>query len=257
VLGVLNRWSLLGLQRRLVGLFRPTVYDAARFYGVGELKRLLWSIAGERTRIVWRSTLFPRCWPWSQARLPWGGFIGMALIVSNRALLDGLAFSGPARPSWVSGDRMMERQKVWIDVARCTGCGACVQVCPVGAMSLVDGKASVDEEACTGCEACVDACPEGAIQPVVQGELVPIPERPAPAVRQPSPLAETAGAVAVATGVGLLAKAGRALAQAVGRWLTRPSAGARPSSATEAPSAVKGESTAGRGRRARHRQRGR
>jgi hypothetical protein len=29
--------------------------------------------------------LFPRCWPWSQACLPWGGFIGMALIVSDRA----------------------------------------------------------------------------------------------------------------------------------------------------------------------------
>jgi SAM-dependent methyltransferase len=86
VLGVLNRWSLLGLQRRLVGLFRPTVYDTAHFYGVGELKRLAtWSIAGERVRVVWRSTLFPRCWPWPQVRLPWGGFIGMALIVSDRA----------------------------------------------------------------------------------------------------------------------------------------------------------------------------
>jgi SAM-dependent methyltransferase len=85
VLGVLNRWSLLGLQRRLAGLFRPTVYDAARFYGVGELKRLLWFIAGEPAHVVWRSTLFPRCWPWPQARLPWGGFIGMALIVSDRA----------------------------------------------------------------------------------------------------------------------------------------------------------------------------
>jgi len=90
VLGVLNRWSLLGLQRRLVGLFRSTVYDAARFYGVGELKRLATggstrSIAGERARVVWRSTLFPRGWPWPQARLPWGGFIGMVLIVSDRA----------------------------------------------------------------------------------------------------------------------------------------------------------------------------
>jgi SAM-dependent methyltransferase len=89
VLGVLNRWSLLGLQRRLVGLFRPTVYDAARFYGVGELKRLATGgstplIAGEQARVVWRSTLFPRCWPWPQARLPFGGFIGMALIVSDR-----------------------------------------------------------------------------------------------------------------------------------------------------------------------------
>lgn len=83
VLGVLNRWSLLGLIRRLVGLFRPTVYDAARFYGVGELKRLLWSVAGEGARILWRTTLFPRGCPWEQAALPWGGFIGMALIVKR------------------------------------------------------------------------------------------------------------------------------------------------------------------------------
>ena len=27
--------------------------------------------------------LFPHGWPWSQARLPWGGFIGMALVVSD------------------------------------------------------------------------------------------------------------------------------------------------------------------------------
>ncbi|MBN1889419.1 MAG: hypothetical protein JW850_15600, partial [Thermoflexales bacterium] len=83
VLGVLNRWSLLGLQRRLGGLFRPTVYDAARFYGVGELKRLLRLITREQARVVWRTTLFPRGWPWSQARLPWGGFIGMAVIVKE------------------------------------------------------------------------------------------------------------------------------------------------------------------------------
>jgi SAM-dependent methyltransferase len=88
VLGVLNRWSVLGLQRRLTGLFRPTVYDAARFYGVGELKRLATGgstllIAGKQTRVVWQSTLFPRCWPWPQARLPWGGFIGMVLIVCD------------------------------------------------------------------------------------------------------------------------------------------------------------------------------
>jgi Fe-S-cluster-containing hydrogenase component 2 len=149
----------------------------------------------------------------------------------------------------------MERQRVWVDVARCTGCGACVEVCPVGAMALVDGKACVDEETCTGCEGCVDACPEGAIQPVVQGELVPVPERPAPAVRQPSPLAETAGAVAVATGVGLLVRAGRALARAVERWLTRPSTGAG-SPAARTSSAPESGGTAGRGRRARHRRRG-
>ena len=83
VLGVLNRWSVLGLQRRLAGFFRRTVYDAAHFYGVGELKRLLWSVASEQARTVWRTTLFPRGWPWPQVALPWGGFIGIALIVGD------------------------------------------------------------------------------------------------------------------------------------------------------------------------------
>jgi SAM-dependent methyltransferase len=86
MLGVLNRWSVLGLERRLAGLLRSTAYDAARFYGVGELKRLLRSVAGERARIVWHTTLFPRGWPWPQARLPWGGFIAMALFLSENEL---------------------------------------------------------------------------------------------------------------------------------------------------------------------------
>lgn len=84
LLGVLSRWSLLGLQRRLVGLFRPTVYDAAHFYGVGELKHLLESVTGGKAHIVWHTTLFPRGWPWPQTTLPWGGFIGMAWLVPER-----------------------------------------------------------------------------------------------------------------------------------------------------------------------------
>lgn len=81
VLGVLNRWSVLGLQRRLAGLFHQTVYDAAHFYGVGELKRLLRSAAGRKAHTVWRTTIFPRAWPRAQMRLSWGGFIGMALLL--------------------------------------------------------------------------------------------------------------------------------------------------------------------------------
>jgi SAM-dependent methyltransferase len=83
LLGVLNRWSVLGLRRRWEGFFRPTVYNSAHFYGVGELERLLRSVAGGKAHVVWRTTLFPRGWPWSPARLPWGGFIGMVLVVSD------------------------------------------------------------------------------------------------------------------------------------------------------------------------------
>ena len=80
LLGVLNRWSVLGLRRRLVGLFHPTVYDAGQFYRVGELKRMLQAASGGRGQIVWRTTLFPRWLPWRRATVPWGGFIAMALV---------------------------------------------------------------------------------------------------------------------------------------------------------------------------------
>jgi ubiquinone/menaquinone biosynthesis C-methylase UbiE len=83
LLGVLNRWSLLGLKRRLMELFRPTVYRTAHFYGVGELKRLLKSVAGVNAPIVWRTTLFPPRWPYPRPTWPWGGFIAMALLVPD------------------------------------------------------------------------------------------------------------------------------------------------------------------------------
>jgi ferredoxin len=51
-----------------------------------------------------------------------------------------------------------------IDTEKCTGCGDCVEECPVDAISLNDEpKAVVDEEECTDCEVCVDICPEEAI----------------------------------------------------------------------------------------------
>jgi len=113
ILGVLNQWSLLGLKRRLAGLFRSTVYDAARFYGVGELKRLLQSVAGERARIVWHTTLFPRGWSWPQVRLPWGGFIAMALLLSENELEYAGDFGKKEWP-WESQEKVLE----CVEVAR-------------------------------------------------------------------------------------------------------------------------------------------
>jgi ubiquinone/menaquinone biosynthesis C-methylase UbiE len=101
ILGVLNRWSVLGLQRRLAGLLRQTVYDAAHFYGVCELKRLLRSVAGENAHVVWHTTLFPRWWPWPQARLPWGGFIGIALRFGGYSAI-GMATSDSEKPGFLT-----------------------------------------------------------------------------------------------------------------------------------------------------------
>ena len=150
----------------------------------------------------------------------------------------------------------MTTRTIWIDAGRCTGCGSCVEACPRGAIALVDERARVDEAACTGCEACVEVCPEGAIQPVIQGELVPVPERPAPSVRQASPLVETAGAAIVVAGTSLLMRAARGAVQALGRWLVD-----RPLTTSSAGSAINRRSGRGaqggaRGRRARRRHRG-
>ena len=45
---------------------------------------------------------------------------------------------------------------------QCTGCGICVDVCPVDAISMNE-KAKIDADTCTECGACVDECPVEAI----------------------------------------------------------------------------------------------
>ncbi|HNZ06677.1 MAG: 4Fe-4S binding protein [Candidatus Cloacimonetes bacterium] len=52
---------------------------------------------------------------------------------------------------------------VKIDKETCIGCGACVDVCPVSALSMEDGKAVCDENACIDCGACIGTCPVSAI----------------------------------------------------------------------------------------------
>lgn len=145
----------------------------------------------------------------------------------------------------------MDRQTMWVDSARCTGCGLCVEVCSTGAMTMAEGKAYVDQETCTGCGICANECAVDAIQPVLRGEIVPaiVGER-SPRPYRPSPLVETAGAAAVVAGTGLVVRAAGALARAVGRWLERRPAAARPSAPGASPA-----DGGGRGGRDGHRRR--
>jgi NAD-dependent dihydropyrimidine dehydrogenase PreA subunit len=82
---------------------------------------------------------------------------------------------------------------VIVDSKRCTGCGACVELCPVGAIRLIEeasgNHAEIDQAKCQQCEVCIEACPEQAIrpesEPAIEGEIVQAEHKPMPARLQP------------------------------------------------------------------------
>jgi len=49
-----------------------------------------------------------------------------------------------------------------VNKEECIACGACIPVCPFGAIEMQDDKAFITD-ACTACGACIDACPVTAI----------------------------------------------------------------------------------------------
>ena len=78
ILGVLNRQSGLGRQLRRAG---GPIWEAARFFTPAELVHLVRRAADERQmKVLWRTTLWSL---WSKPLpLPWGGFIGVAVMLS-------------------------------------------------------------------------------------------------------------------------------------------------------------------------------
>jgi len=49
------------------------------------------------------------------------------------------------------------------DRQRCTGCGACIDQCPVAVLSMQDDLPRVDADTCIACFCCQEICPEQAI----------------------------------------------------------------------------------------------
>jgi Fe-S-cluster-containing hydrogenase component 2 len=58
----------------------------------------------------------------------------------------------------------ISREDEMVDKSKCISCGSCVASCPVGAISFVDGKASINEEICIKCGTCESICPMNAIK---------------------------------------------------------------------------------------------
>lgn len=52
----------------------------------------------------------------------------------------------------------------WIDSDKCTGCGVCVEKCPVETISMENEKAKINMENCIHCGTCHDVCPQEAVR---------------------------------------------------------------------------------------------
>jgi len=89
VLGVLNKYSLTGLGRRITGRFRPSIYNKAKFYSTWELKVLIAKVSS-KIRMKWGSVLtLPlsvQQWVESIERYlsfkknPFGAFLAIAIL---------------------------------------------------------------------------------------------------------------------------------------------------------------------------------
>ena len=56
--------------------------------------------------------------------------------------------------------------KIIIHEKACISCGACVVLCPSGAIRLVKGRAVLDQEKCVQCRRCINKCYARAIEEV-------------------------------------------------------------------------------------------
>jgi len=52
----------------------------------------------------------------------------------------------------------------WIEQSMCTGCGICIEECPVDVIIMEDDKASINNDECIRCAICHNICPVDAVK---------------------------------------------------------------------------------------------
>jgi SAM-dependent methyltransferase len=92
-IGVLNRYALTGIGRRVKGIFTPTIYNRANFFSVWEIKSMARNLLGP-VPVSWRTVCqFPGPWgSWMKQfegsgivqRFPFGTFAGMVVTLVPR-----------------------------------------------------------------------------------------------------------------------------------------------------------------------------
>jgi NAD-dependent dihydropyrimidine dehydrogenase PreA subunit len=59
------------------------------------------------------------------------------------------------------------------DKERCTGCGQCVEICPVNVIKMEGDFPVVDKDWCIGCGVCAVPCPSSAVRLVRKSDAIP------------------------------------------------------------------------------------
>jgi len=77
LLGVINRHSLLGLKYRSKG---GPIWGAARLFTPRELQQMLANVVDAHYEIHCKTTILPLSF--RSSKLPWGGYIGLAVMIS-------------------------------------------------------------------------------------------------------------------------------------------------------------------------------
>jgi len=52
----------------------------------------------------------------------------------------------------------------WVDKNECTGCGICVEECPVDTIYMENEKAEINMDNCIRCGVCHTVCPENVVK---------------------------------------------------------------------------------------------
>lgn len=102
--GILNKYSIKAVQRRVKGVFVHTIYNQARFFGIQEIRLMFFRLLGD-VPVEWRTTAhipgLGKPWmaglePWGWMRKnPFGAFAGIMAVPAPRFRTQPLELKSP------------------------------------------------------------------------------------------------------------------------------------------------------------------